>query len=917
MMVSKKIFNKLGKTVLIILLLSIGSTMAWGEVPRVVLTPQEQTWLEAHPDIKLGYTDAYEPEVIVDSEGQYRGLLVDILDELNKRLGTLVKLEIDTVKNIVGKAVRKEIDGILSLHPEYADKLGLLKTKGYISGYPAVFSNQTVSFEHPDDFVGKRVAIIDKAYFSEKIIQPYEHDVTILRVTDALEGLQLVNKGQADVFIGATLNNYLISKYQLFGIVSKYVFIDYPDKFAIAVRSDWPELVTIFNKGISSFSEKEIADIVQKWMQPPSLENSIELTSAEKVWIEKDQEVRVRLVQYPPYLFSKDDKNVGITVDLLNEVTEKTGIKFRFDTDSPPFKLALRGIIQHEGPDLFIALTPNPEREKVILFTKPYASTPRFIFTRDDAVFISGVHNLSGRTVAVIKGFLVHKKLAEEYPEVKLLFAKNNEDALRLVSSGKAFAFIGSLLSTPVMINEYGLKNLKAAAPFPMPNATAAMGIRNDWPELRDIINKVFEAMPVSKKTAIMNKWSSVKIEHGIRPGDVIKWVLLVAGAGLSLILIFVFWNRSLVKIVQTRTFDLEKSNKMLNNEVIDRKQAEQRLQETYLEIKDLKEQIEAENAYLRDEIQTEHNFSEIVGNSEGLRYVLFKVEQVAPTDSTVLILGETGTGKELVARAIHSTSPRSARPLIKVNCAALPVHLIESELFGHEKGAFTGATEKRMGRFELANDGTLFLDEIGELPLELQAKLLMVLQDGVFERVGSSHSIKVDVRLIAATNRDLEAEIQNGHFRQDLFYRLNVYSLTIPPLRERKEDIPILVEAFMNEYGKKIGKQVDRITQKMMDALIAHSWPGNIRELQNIIEKAVIMAQNNTLRVELPNSQILDPRDKNFKSLEEMERDYIQEILQLKNWRIDGPEGAAILLDLKPSTLRFRMKKLGIKRPS
>ncbi len=358
-----------------------------------------------------------------------------------------------------------------------------------------------------------------------------------------------------------------------------------------------------------------------------------------------------------------------------------------------------------------------------------------------------------------------------------------------------------------------------------------------------------------------------------------------------------------LEKLVKERTAELRE-------EIAERKHAEQKLRR-------LQEQLCEENVYLREEIQLEHNFSEIIGNSEGIQYVLFRVEQIASIDTTVLILGETGTGKELIARAIHNTSTRSGRPLIKVDCAALPPHLIESELFGHEKGAFTGAAVKRIGRFELADEATIFLDEIGELPLELQSKLLRVLQNGEFERVGSSRTIKTNTRVISATNRNLEAEIQAGRFRQDLFYRLNVYSLTLPPLRKRREDIPLLTDAFTKLFNKKLGKRVERISKITMNTLQNYSWPGNIRELKNVIEKAVIIARNQTVEVELPETRTPIPASEPFKTLDEKEREYIQHVLKSKNWRIDGPKGAALVLGLNPSTMRFRMKKLGIVRPS
>jgi len=338
-------------------------------------------------------------------------------------------------------------------------------------------------------------------------------------------------------------------------------------------------------------------------------------------------------------------------------------------------------------------------------------------------------------------------------------------------------------------------------------------------------------------------------------------------------------------------------------------------LQQALAEIQRLKDQLQAENIYLREEIKLEHNFDEIIGQSEELRSVLSKVAQVAPTNTPALILGETGTGKELIARAIHQASPRKDRSLVKVNCAALPVHLIESELFGHEKGAFTGAQTKQIGRFELAHKGTIFLDEIGELPPELQPKLLKVLQDGEFERLGSPRTIRVDVRVIAATNRNLEEEIRTGRFRQDLFYRLSVYPLSMPSLRERPDDIPLLVRSFVQKFGKKLGKQFETIPQKTMNALQQYSWPGNIRELENVIERAVITTQDNTtLCVDVPKAREL--RFETYNTLEEIEREHILRILKHTNWKINGEDGAALILGLHPNTLRFRMRKLGIHRP-
>jgi formate hydrogenlyase transcriptional activator len=301
---------------------------------------------------------------------------------------------------------------------------------------------------------------------------------------------------------------------------------------------------------------------------------------------------------------------------------------------------------------------------------------------------------------------------------------------------------------------------------------------------------------------------------------------------------------------------------------------------------------------------------------SDGLKYVLYRAEQVAATNTTVLILGETGTGKDLIAAAIHDMSPRRDRPLITVNCAALPGNLIESELFGREKGAFTGADTRQVGRFEVANGSTLCLDEIGELPLELQAKLLRVIQHGEFERLGSSRTTKVDVRIVATTNRDLEEEVRKGRFRQDLYYRLNVFPITVPPLRQRKEDIPLLVEAFIERFARKLGKQISSVQKKTMKTLQEYPWPGNVRELESVLERAAVLCSGPVLQL-ADKLEISSPSmSSTIRTLEEVERNQILKILSETRWRIEGRDGAAGILGLHPSTLRARMHKLGILRP-
>jgi formate hydrogenlyase transcriptional activator len=383
--------------------------------------------------------------------------------------------------------------------------------------------------------------------------------------------------------------------------------------------------------------------------------------------------------------------------------------------------------------------------------------------------------------------------------------------------------------------------------------------------------------------------------------------------------------------VSSTATDQYTKADAVLLQEVANQIAMAVENMKAYEEISTLKARLERENVYLQEEIRTEHNFVEMVGSSPALLEVLQSIERVAPTDATVLIFGETGTGKELVARAIHARSTRRDRALVKVNCGAISAGLVESELFGHMKGAFTGALERRIGRFELADAGTIFLDEIGELPLDTQVKLLRVLQDQEFEPVGSSHPIRVDVRVIAATNRDLDDAVRSGRFRADLFYRLNVFPIRTPPLRERAAEIPQLAAFFLGRFAKKFGKGVDRISKEMMDRLMAYSWPGNIRELQNVIERAVVLSTGPVLDIdpELPGTPspgsvprpapTIRPADASPAGLDAILRDveirHIRSALDQAGWVIDGARGAARILGLHPNTLRSRVEKLGIRR--
>ena len=468
----------------------------------------------------------------------------------------------------------------------------------------------------------------------------------------------------------------------------------------------------------------------------------------------------------------------------------------------------------------------------------------------------------------------------------------------------------------PIVVLDSTLRVVKANQSFyrtfqVKPEETEGVTIYNlgnrqwDIPKLRELLEKI-----LPQKT-VLNDFEVEHVFQTIGPRIMhlnARWIFREKTES-NLIFLSIsdvtdreYYKRGLENLVEKRMQDL----------IVAREEAES----AFREIEVLKNQLEAERAYLQEEIKLEYNHENIIGQSDGLMQILYNIEQIAGSNTTVLVLGETGTGKELVARALHSKSLRKHRGLVKVNCAALPASLIESELFGHEKGAFTGSHIKHIGRFEVANEATLFLDEIGELPLELQAKLLRVIEDGEFERLGSSHTIRTDARIIAATNRNLETEVRNGAFREDLWYRLNVFPITVPPLRDRLDDIPLLVDFFVKKIAKRMGKTITSISAGVMKTLQEYHWPGNIRELENVLERAVINSSSSKLRLADELRKPAKDRAISSKTLEAVERDYILQILEQTQWKVSGKNSAAEILGLDRSTLRARMVKLNIQRP-
>lgn len=535
---------------------------------KVLLNDTERTWLKAHPNITFTSPANFEPYLISNPDGTKSGILFDFLTELNSRLGTKIQISTGTLKSTIPKVKNGEIDGFLALHQDYADALGLLKTRNYFTGYPAIFASKEFSLTSPDDLAEKIIVHREAEYFSGKIIEKYGKGATIVSVDSALDGLRIVNRGDADVFIGLSGATYLLTKYQLSGLSSKYIFFESPIEASMAVQPGMPELVTILNKGLASFSENDINAFVAKWITPqPFKVRKVVLSGAEQAWLAKEHSVKVRVPNYPPYVILKEGATPeGITIDYLHLIAERTGVTFEFVNSGKTFPEALDSLKKRQGVDLMPIIVHTPERSKSILFSEDYLKAPYMIFTRaDEKKIVSSLDDISDKEIALLRGAAHHDTMKKEYPDIKLKLFDTDIDALEAVLDKKADAYIGNLMMASYVIINNGMFNLKIAGPTPFGDQVAAMGSRNDWPELNTIIDKGLASITKDERNAIRSRYVTVHYDKS-DTSEYLKWVLVVIGVASALILLFVYWNRSLTKQVAARTAELNESDTKYRN---------------------------------------------------------------------------------------------------------------------------------------------------------------------------------------------------------------------------------------------------------------------------------------------------------------------------------------------------------------
>ena len=526
------------------------------DAATIELTPEEQAWLEAHPDVTFGFTDSFEPFLIRGVGGQHTGILVDFLKDLNAQLGTRFTLEVDTWSVILEKVRKKEMGAVLGVAHRTADAFGLLKTAPYYTVYPAFFAREDERFaiKSLDDLRGKSVAILDQAKLMESILEPYRSDVDISRHPDNRTPLQMVFEEKVDFAFGLTIHAYYINKYGLIGVKPVHTLLERPSNVCMAVRTDWPELVSILNKWLSVFSEQELDTIIRHWIEIPVREKTIELTGEEKKWLSQIRTVRVRTVDYPPYQIIKgNEEPQGIAIEYLKLIKERSGIDFKYEVTDQPFAEFLESMEQRQGPDMTAVIVPTPEREQYLSFSTTYISSPYVIFLRVQDKPILDISGLVGKALAVPRGFVVHEQLVRDYPEIRLALFDSDEEALEAVATGQADAYIGNLTVASHIIHRRGFSSLQVTAAGPFKEHSLSMGNRNDWPELTSIINKALASITQEEKIAIRNKYLAIKYEQGIDKAQVLKWVLSVGGAASGIILIFIFWTRRLSLEVRMR----------------------------------------------------------------------------------------------------------------------------------------------------------------------------------------------------------------------------------------------------------------------------------------------------------------------------------------------------------------------------
>ena len=526
------------------------------KTPRLELTPEEKAWLEAHPDVTFGFTDSFEPFLIRGVRGQYTGILVDLLKELNSQLGTQFKLEVDSWPVILGKVKKKEMGAVLGVAHHTVDAFGLSKTIPYFTVYPTFFAREDALFtiKSLDDLRGKSVAIMNKAKVMESILEPYESDVDISRYPDNRTPLQMVFDGKVDLAFGLSIHAYYIHKYGLIGVKPAYTLLERPSNVGMAVRTDWPELVSILNKWLTSFSEQEFDTIIRRWIDIPVREKTIELTDEEKDWLAQIRTVRVRTVDYPPYQILKgNEAPQGIVIEYLKLIENRTGIEFKYEVTDQPFAEFLESMKQGNGPDMTALIIPTPEREQYLSFTEPYISSPYVIFIREKYEPILDILDLTEKTIAIPRGFVVLEQLESNYPRIELALFDSDKKALEAVATGQADAYIGNLTVASYIIHQHGLSHLKVTATAPFGNQGLSMGSRRDLPELTSIIDKALASITEEEKTAIRNKFLAIRFEQGINKAEVLKWVVIVGGSTLGIILMFVFWNRQMSREISKR----------------------------------------------------------------------------------------------------------------------------------------------------------------------------------------------------------------------------------------------------------------------------------------------------------------------------------------------------------------------------